>query len=218
MLNILAILIYIGLAFLVYRLILKNREGLTTKKRAFAGALFLGAIPCSFCVMIFELLFDRFVVKDNGTLIVEILTAFFRAALIEEFFKMVFCKLAIKKSGPGTKVECMLLCGMIGAGFGIVEKIFYGGGIILIVNAFLPLHIFFQFLMGSQLFEGKKAKAYFLPFLVHGAWDSLLAVGGKLLDSDSGFVNVIGLVMMLALIVGAVIAEIKVIKKMKKMA
>lgn len=216
LLHIIAVLIYLGVAFLIVRSVLKKQNSLTLKKRAFVLTLLSGAFPCTVCIIIFELLFDRFIFQSTGSLGGEILTSFFRAALIEEAFKLIFCRIAIKKHMPSTKIEYILLCGMIGAGYGIVEKLAYGGGVILIVNAFLPLHIFFQFLMGALLYEKRGILTFLLPFLVHGLWDSLLAIAGWLLEQEGrALPEVLGLVMFAGLIAGGLIAELKILKKLK---
>lgn len=231
MLNLLAVLIYLGLAFLVYRLLLKDRDDVALGRRAFLGTLLRGILPCTLCIIIFELSFDRFILKSSGSLRDELLTSFFRAALIEEAFKMVFSLGALKKWAPASRIGCMLLCGMVGAGYGLVEKAVLGGGVILIVNAFLPLHIFFQFLMGALLYDARKAAeegnvplkrkktflAFLLPFLVHGLWDSLLSVAGWLMDMDGSTLAMLcGFLLFAALISGGIVAEVRVIRRMKK--
>lgn len=230
MLHIAAVLIYLGVAALVYRGIQKKLTQTTLPKRAYFATLLRGALPCTVCIAIFELLFDRFILKPGGTLGEEILTSFFRAALIEEGFKYISCRRALKILKPATKTEYMLLCGMVGAGYGLVEKLVFGGGIILIVNAVLPLHIFFQFLMGAFLYEAQTAGdertrkrklllAYCMPFLVHGSWDSMLDVSGALMESEAGFGGELaGLLLMFALIGGGIFAEVRVVKKMGAMA
>lgn len=229
MIHIAAVLIYLGVAFLVYRRILRKQEGLSLTKKAYVGTLLNGALPCTICIMIFELLFDRFILNAGTALWENLVAAFFRAALIEEFFKYLFSKAAIKKHKPLTKIEYMLLCGMVGAGYGILEKLAMGGGAILIVNAFLPLHIFFQFCMGAYLYKAQEARlagdiaesrknallAYFVPFLIHGTWDALLDTAGYMVDD--GGMDVPGFLLLLGTVVFGFIAEIKVIKKMAAM-
>lgn len=232
MINIIALIIYLGVAFLMYRTILKPLEGPSLSKKDYLVTLLLGAVPCTLCIIIFEQSFDRFILKDPETLMGAVFVDFFRAALIEELCKMVFARHALKKHNPSEKTEWMLLAGMIGLGYGLVEKLAMGGGAILIMNAFLPLHIFFQFLMGARFFDAKEAgdsgnaalakkkrlEAFFLPFLVHGAWDSLLDTAGWLMDRPEGSAAVyVGLAMFIGLFVFGIIIEIKVIKKIKRM-
>lgn len=232
MLNTLAVLFYLAVAFFLYYTILKKREPIGLPKKAFVLTFLRGLLPCTVGIIVFELSFDRFVFQSTGSLGGELLTSFLRAALIEETFKFLGSFFAVRKHAPATKVETMLLCGMIGAGFGLIEKIAYGGGIILMVNAVLPLHIFFQFLMGAFLFEARKAGengdlarkrktgflAFFLPFLVHGCWDALLSVAGWLMEREgSELLPVLGLLMFLLLTVGGIVAEVKIVKKMIRM-
>lgn len=232
MIHALAALVFLGVVFFVYRGILKNRTNLSLSKKAYPGTLLRGALPCTICIAVCEILFDRFCFQSNGTLSREVLIAFLRAALIEEAFKLVFSLSAIKKHTPASQLETMLLCGLIGAGYGLVEKIAYGGGVILLVNALLPLHIFFQFAMGLFLYKARSAKnggdmaacrknrvfAFLVPFLIHGLWDSLLAAIGYLLEDNVGFaVNMIGLLLFAALAAGGIIAEVKIVKQMAAM-
>lgn len=231
MLNIIAILIYLGVVFWVFRLVLKGRDHSAITKKSIILTLLRGALPCTVCIVIFELSFDRFILKSSGSLSDEILTSFFRAALIEEGFKYVFSRAALKKYVPSTKLESMLLCGLIGTGYGLVEKLVIGGGVILIVNAFLPLHAFFQFFMGALLFDAREAGeagnrslqrkklllSFLLPFAVHGLWDSLLATAGWFMEMDTFAGNMIGLLLFVILIAGGIILECKAVKRMRKM-
>lgn len=227
MVHILAVLIYLGIAVLIYKSVMKHNEtGL--EKRSLILTLLAGAIPCTVCIAVLELTFDRFIFKSSGNVAGEVITSFFRAGLIEEGVKLLFSVNAVKKHSPSTRIEYILICGMVGAGYGLSEKLAYGGGLILIANAVLPLHIFFQFLMGSLLFDAFKFKndgnyaeykrllfrAFLMPFLVHSLWDSLLAVSGGMLESESGAVESAGFILFSALLIFGFVSEIKIIKKL----
>lgn len=231
MIQLISIVIYLGIVFLIYRGILKKQDDTSLGKKAYLRTLLMGAIPCTIAIMILELTFDRFFPQPDGnSLAYELMTSFFRAALIEEGVKMAFARSAIKRHVPASKLEYMLLAGMTGLGYGLSEKLAIGGGAALIVNAVLPLHVFFQFFMGAYLYEAAKASsagddalkkksmvlAFAVPFAFHGLWDALLGTAGWLMDAGSG-ADTIGVLVMFALIIAGLIAEIRIVRKMAKM-
>lgn len=229
----LAIAVYLGVLALIYVPTLKKLGPSRSLTRSdVLKTLLIGFLPCTVCIMIPELLFDRFILKDAATVWEEIFVSFARAALIEEAVKMIFVKKRLQKKPGLSLAETMLLAGAVGAGYGIAEKLAMGGGAILLVNALIPLHVIFQFIMGEHLFKAGRAAeagdhaaarrekllAFLLPFLAHGAWDSLLSVFGVWLDSESETVAGTGLVGFLGTIVLGIIWEIRAIKRLRRLA
>lgn len=231
MLHVISVIVYLGITVILYTSILKGRADVELTRKAFLRTFLMGALPCTLCIAVFELSFDRFIFTPSGTFGGEVLTAFFRAALIEEGFKLLFCRRAVKKYRPRSMLGCMLLCGLVGAGYGFSEKLAYGGGVILIANALLPLHIFFQFLMGAFIFKTRtdaaenadrhrpisRAAVFLMPFLVHGLWDALLAGCGYLMELESMAAETAGVLLFAACIVCGVIAEVKTVRRMNAM-
>lgn len=232
MLQIIAILVYLGVLALIYVPVLKKMgESRRLSVSNCMSALLIGLTLCTFCIMIPEINFDRFILKEAKTVPEAIFIAFFRAALIEETVKLLFVKGRLKKKQSLSLPETMLLAGAVGAGYGITEKIVMGGGPILIVNALVPLHVMFQFVMGERLFAAKQAaergdvrekkregfKAFWLPFLLHGTWDSLLEASGFLMDSEKEPIMSLGAVAFFAVVAVGVVLEVKLIKRLRRM-
>lgn len=186
--QLIAIVIYAGILCLLAVPAIKKLENPSVKPRQYLMSFLVGATLCTLCIMIPELLFDRFILKDPQNLWQAVFIAFFRAALIEEIVKLLFSRRAINRNKPIAKAEYMLLAAAVGAGYGFTEKLAIGGGVILIVNAVVPLHAVFQLIMGGYLYEAEKAGragdtgrkrklsalAFVVPFFIHGLWDSLL--------------------------------------------
>ena len=164
---------------------------------------------------------------------IDIVSNFFRAALLEEFFKFRGFILAKRKYQLTRKIDFILTAGMIGLVYGFIEKIVLGNIAAVIVGLICPMHIMWQFNQGAHYYEHEKAvlagdeeKAkkekigYLLvPFIFHGFWDALISVGAFLMDDDfPGVVQGLGFVLILAVIVVGVIYSIKTFKKVKKLA
>jgi len=193
-------------------------------------SILLGATLCTLCIMIPEMIWDRVTGIEQGTvdtLWKAFATSFLRAALIEEAVKFLFVKRALKKHHPEGRLQYMLLAATIGMGYGIVEKLVIGPGA-AVFSAFFSFHIMFQFIMGAYLYEADRAetaaakrcsiaKAFLVPFAVHGAWDTALFAFEPCLDSDSMFVVAIGMLAFLAIIAAGIVAEVKVIRWLKKL-
>ncbi len=125
-----------------------------------------------------------------------------------------------------------MLFGLIGLVYNVFEKLFMGGaGSIL--GALIPMHLMWQFNQGVYYYEHKKAvleeneekakkeriKYIFVPFFFHGCWDSLISVGGFFMeDSFPTVVQILGFVLIIAVIVVGVIYSIRTFKMVKKLA
>ena len=209
------ILLYVGIIFLIYHYVLKGVENRTVDNKTYLISLFLKSLLCTICIMIPELLFDRFIIGEPKNLLQTVLKDFFRAALIEETVKMLFVSRIDKDKF--SKKEYILLAGTIGAGYGLYEKLALGNGFAVILNSIVCLHLFFQMIMAYYLYEKKGVKAFAIPFVIHGLWDSILDVAYYLMEQKSPLDSV-GLVMIIVAVVLGVIFEIKAVKKIKNLA
>ena len=185
-------------------------------------------------IMVTEITWDA-VVKHTplSGLALNLVSNFFRAALLEEFFKFRGFILAKRKYQLTRKIDFILTAGMIGLVYGFIEKIVLGNIAAVIVGLICPMHIMWQFNQGGHYYEYEKAKAandlqtakkewrmaILVPFLFHGLWDSILDISAYCLGQpDSIPVQVIGFVLILAAVIGGVIYSIKTVRKACRIA
>lgn len=185
-------------------------------------------------IMVTEITWDA-VVKHTplSGLALNLVSNFFRAALLEEFFKFRGFILAKRKYQLSRKIDFILTAGLIGLVYGIIEKIMLGNIAAVIVGSLCPMHIMWQFNQGGHYYEYEKAKAandlqtakkewrmaILVPFLFHGLWDSLLDIGGYCLGHpDSIPVQVIGFALILAAVIGGIIYSIKTVRSACRIA
>ena len=185
-------------------------------------------------IMVTEITWDA-VVKHTplSGLALNLVSNFFRAALLEEFFKFRGFILAKRKYQLSRKIDFILTAGMIGLVFGFTEKIMLGNIAAVIVGSLCPMHIMWQFNQGGHYYEYEKAKAandlqtakkewrmaILVPFLFHGLWDSILDIGGFCLGHpDSIPVQVVGFALITAAVVGGIIYSIKTVRKACRIA
>lgn len=185
-------------------------------------------------IMVTEITWDA-VVKHTplSGLALNLVSNFFRAALLEEFFKFRGFILAKRKYQLTRKIDFILTAGMIGLVYGFIEKIVLGNIAAVIVGLICPMHIMWQFNQGGHYYEYEKAKAandlqtakkewrmaILVPFLFHGLWDSILDISAYCLGQpDSIPVQVIGFVLILAAVIGGVIYSIKTVRRACRIA
>ena len=185
-------------------------------------------------IMVTEITWDA-VVKHTplSGLALDIVSNFFRAALLEEFFKFRGFILAKRKYQLSRKIDFILTAGLIGLVYGIIEKIMQGNIAAVIVGSLCPMHIMWQFNQGGHYYEYEKAKAandlqtakkewrmaILVPFLFHGLWDSILDIGGYCLGHpDSIPVQVVGFALITAAVIGGIIYSIKTVRKACRIA
>ena len=185
-------------------------------------------------IMVTEITWDA-VVKHTplSGLALNLVSNFFRAALLEEFFKFRGFILAKRKYQLTRKIDFILTAGMIGLVYGFIEKIVLGNIAAVIVGLICPMHIMWQFNQGGHYYEYEKAKAandlqtakkewrmaILVPFLFHGLWDSLLDIGGYCLGHpDSIPVQVVGFALITAAVIGGIIYSIKTVRSACRIA
>ena len=185
-------------------------------------------------IMVTEITWDA-IVKHTplSGLALNLVSNFFRAALLEEFFKFRGFILAKRKYQLTRKIDFILTAGMIGLVYGFIEKIVLGNIAAVIVGLICPMHIMWQFNQGGHYYEYEKAKAandlqtakkewrmaILVPFLFHGLWDSLLDIGGYCLGHpDSIPVQVVGFALITAAVIGGIIYSIKTVRSACRIA
>ena len=197
-------------------------------------ALIYGVLYSCLLIIVTEVTWDIVVGKPkDASFGGKILSDFLRAALLEEFFKLTGFLLAKRKLKPQRKIDFIMIAGLMGLTYNIVEKAVLGSIIPMIFGVVFPLHILWQFNQGGHYYEYEKAKAegnrklarreWFMaicvPFLFHGLWDSAIDVIDLCINQeDPGIMQVCGYILILAVIAVAVIYAVKTMKKVIRTA
>ena len=193
-----------------------------------------GFIFTCLLIMVTEITWDA-VVKHTPLTgpALDIVSNFFRAALLEEFFKFRGFILAKRKYQLSRKIDFILTAGMMGLVYGLFEKVVLGNIGAVIVGLICPMHIMWQFNQGGHYYEYEKAKAagdqqtarkewrmaVLVPFFFHGIWDSMLDIAGYCLEHpDSTPIQVIGFVLILTAGIGGVIYAVKTVRRACRIA
>ncbi|MCF0135625.1 MAG: PrsW family intramembrane metalloprotease, partial [Lachnospiraceae bacterium] len=137
---------------MVYKGILKGVDR-TLPNKKYATTFLLSATVYMIPIIIIQLSFDRILHFDSE--VVDSIgrcffISFIRASLLEEGTKFFFVRRVLKKNGALGMKETVLLAGIVGIGFGVLEKTMLGGAA-MIANALFPGHMLFQWLMGYYL-------------------------------------------------------------------
>lgn len=180
--------------FVIYKIILRGKEKVSVKRLIIT--FILGATLFTIPIIVLELIWDKvFHGLNRETVFGGFMEAYFRAALIEECVKLLFAFLVLRKHKDLSMREMILITGLIGVGYGFTEKLAYGAGGALLINALAPGHLLFQWVMGYFLYKafhaekGNKWKylvlAYVVPFAIHGTWDFLLNLSLLLPQEDT---------------------------------
>ncbi|MBP3901656.1 MAG: PrsW family intramembrane metalloprotease [Blautia sp.] len=196
-------------------------------------ALVYGLLFSCVLIIITEIIWD-IIMKRTGLsgLPLEIIGDFFRAALLEEIFKFLGFKLAKKNLKLHRKIDYMLIAGLIGLVYSVVEKAVLGNIFSIVVGLAIPMHIVWQLNQGGHYFEYEQHKAagrpqeakkewlmaILLPFLFHGCWDSALSIASYCVNREEIPPQVFGGLLFLALVVFGVIYCVKTILKVRRIA
>lgn len=162
----------------------------------------------------------------------KILADFFRAALLEEFFKLTGFLLAKRKLKPQRKIDFIMIAGLMGLTFNIIERAVLGSIVPMIFGSVLPMHIFWQFHQGGHYYEYEKAKAeknkktarrewllaVMIPYLFHALWDSTVDAVGYLTAQEARIMQVIGYVLLAVIIILAIIYAVMTMRKVCSIA
>ena len=197
-------------------------------------ALIFGLLCTCLPIIVTEVTWDAiFGTPGEGELGRNILADFFRAALLGELFKFIGFLLAKRKLRLERKIDYIMIAGLMGLVYGVVEKAVMGSPAAVIAGLLFPLHIMWQFNQGGHWFEYEKARAQqntslarkewilavFVPFLLHGCWDSALdTIIWCLGREDVGGTEILGGVLLVAAVVWAVIYMVKTMKKVLRTA
>ena len=111
--------------------------------------------------------------------------------LTVETFKFTGFLLAKRSLKLTRKIDFIMIAGLIGLVYGVVEKAVLGNIAAVIVGLLIPMHITWQFNQGGHWFEyertrspGELLMATAVPFLFHGCWDTGLDLVGDFLGME----------------------------------
>ena len=195
-------------------------------------ALLYGFLCSCLPIIVTEVIWDAIFGTPDG-LGREIMGDFFRAALLEECFKLLGFLLAWKAYRPERKIDCILIAGTIGLTYAIVEKAAIASPVGAIIGSIVPMHIIWQFNQGGHFYEYRQAKArndqacarkewfmaFIVPFLLHGCWDSALSIISYCAGhDDSTAMQVISAVTLTAALALGLTYTIKTIRKVRRIA
>ncbi|MBQ9384363.1 MAG: PrsW family intramembrane metalloprotease [Ruminiclostridium sp.] len=197
-------------------------------------AFFLfGILFTCILIIVTEITWDRLSeLTPLSGLTKDIVSDFFRAALLEELFKFLGFRLAKKNLSLHRKTDCILIAGLIGVSYSMVEKAVNGNIIGVIIGLAIPMHIMWQFNQGGHYFEYEKLKAagditkarkelflaIFVPFLFHGCWDSGLDIVLFCINTENDIYSFIGMILLLAMVAAGIIYTIRTIIKVFRTA
>ena len=191
-------------------------------------ALVYGFCFTTLLIIITEITWDAIVKRTClSGLPRDIVADFFRAALLEEFFKFWGFMLAKKKLGLRRKIDYMLTAALVGLVYGVVEKAVLGniGGVV--IGLAIPMHIIWQLNQGGHYWEYEQQKAagntdaarkewrlaVLFPFFFHGCWDSGLDIGTWLIGREETVLTILGIVLLLAMVILGMIYCVRSVRK-----
>ena len=197
-------------------------------------AMLYGLLCSCVPIIVAEVAWDAiFGSPQPNELVRELVADFFRAALLEECFKLTGFLLAWRKYRPERKIDCILIAGTIGLTYAVVEKAAMANPVSAIIGSIVPMHILWQFNQGGHFYEYLQAKtrndqacarkewfmAFIVPFLLHGCWDSALSaiiycVGRE----DSTAMQVVSAATLIAALALGLTYTIKTIRKVRRIA
>lgn len=203
------------------------------KKDYLRICLLYGMVYATIPIIILEITWDSLanMIGLTDGLLKELLASFLRAALIEETFKFYGFMKAHKEYHFSNEKEYMIGAGMIGLAYAIIEKIASGNAIAIILGLIFPMHIIWQMNQGRHFYKYQKAKeeknhkkakkelflATFVIFLLHGFWDALLSLVSYFAENTKiPNADMIGSILLIAIIIFGIIYMVISIKKIKK--
>lgn len=235
MLYLIAIIACIALSLLWYmpgiRLQGENRF---LKKSDYVKIVFLfGILYTCLLIIITEITWDVLakLIGLSG-IALDIISNFFRAALLEEFFKFTGFLLARENIKFQRKIDHIMAAGLIGMVYGIVEKAALGNPAGVIIGTLIPMHMLWQFRQGGHYFEYQQAKSenrhdlarkelfftIFVPFLLHGVWDTLLDIAGYLFEMENTLYSISGGILFLVTIGLGIFYMVRTLKWVRQIA
>ena len=184
---------------------------------------------CYTCVLIIvtEIIWDSIADRLGLSGITrDILSSFLRAALLEETFKFTGFLLAKRSLKLTRKIDFIMIAGLIGLVYGVVEKAVLGNIAAVVIGLLIPMHITWQFNQGGHWFEYEKTRsrgellmATAVPFLFHGCWDSGLDLVVYLFGmEESAAAQAGGGVLLVAMLALGVVYTVRTLKKVRAVA
>lgn len=226
--------IVISLAWYLPGIKAQGNNQVLTNKDYFVIAFKYGFAYTCLLIIVTEIAFDAITKRMPLTgLPKDLFANFFRAALLEEFFKFRGFYHAKRKYALTRKIDFIMVAGLIGLMYGFVEKVVLGSIGAVVVGFICPMHIMWQFNQGGHYFEYEKAKAagdeekakkewrmaILVPYFFHALWDSGLDIGAHLIGTEGSTVSqIFGIVMIIVMVAGGIFYSVRTLKKVIKTA
>lgn len=150
---------------------------------------FLYGIGLALAIMLAAPLLDRLLRIDSVAA-----EAFIKAALVEKLGALAVIYIVLRHYPSFNILEAVISGILVGSGFSLVENIFYtisfGPSVIIVRDLFsVPLHLTTCGLIGYYMGASRLSRtavyrrlyalrAFFMPFVLHGIFDTLLLKGG----------------------------------------
>ncbi len=236
MIPFIGVLLAIGISFAwmfpVVKALGKNQ---VLKAKDYVFTAFVPGLLFTCLLIIFsEIIFDGIMKRTpfHEGLAYDIFTDFFRAALLEETFKLLGFLIAKKKLKPQRRIDMVLIAAVVGAMYGIVEKAVNGNISAVVVGLLIPMHITWQMERGYRWYDYEQAKKegdrkkvflrWFLAapmiYLHHGLWDAALDVLSWMAEREFSMVVPVSILLGLLTVGWGVFYTIRIILKMVKEA
>ncbi len=155
----------------------------------------------------------------EGILVKHYLSSFISFSLVEETVKFITALIVLKMFKIKGAKNYILVFGMIGIGFEIIESLLYvatAGIVAMIFRSIFALHVFFQIWMGLFVYRAHKCKelsddsgsktnmaiSFCIPVLIHGIHDASSIAG----DLSEGH-GTAGQMIMLSVLFGCLVMD-----------
>ena len=163
---------------------------------------FIAGVLCSFGVILLAFLLNMlwlFICPKNQPLLNDFIHTFILAAFAEELVKQLTAYRQIKKNRISVSwLDCIAFTGCVGIGFEIIEAFvyFFNTNVMqILVRGITLMHGAYALLMGyfigKLIHTGNKFYmfiAFFLPFILHGAYDFSLADSFQAINDNFVFI------------------------------
>lgn len=157
-----ALAIVISLLWYLPGIRAQGNNRLLTRKDYLKTAFFYGFCYTCLLIIITEIIWDGVADRMGITGIArDILSSFLRAALLEETFKFTGFLLAKRSLKLTRKIDFIMIAGLIGLVYSVVEKAVLGNIAAVVVGLLIPMHITWQFNQGGHWFEYEKTRRCF---------------------------------------------------------
>ena len=181
-----------------FRPILKRHKevGGYADKKAIIKAFVYGLLPATIVLLLCQIALGwllKFIGIDKYPILKVFVQAILMYGCIEELTKYLFARLSMKGYEKFKKIDVMVLFGLVGMGYEVMETMFASNVVAGIIRGIFIAHIVYQLIMGHYYFESVYAKnngdierskkyatyALLIPILIHSLNDIFAGLLGE---------------------------------------